>query len=479
MQLPRMLLALTAATTLTFSLVAQDRSYWIGNANSNDIMEVTPWGKVLQRFDVGGGPRQVKTDPVSGLTWVLIKSSSTILIYGPNGPVGAPIVFSQGTSTFDVAFDAQGDVWVTGANGVVQYDLIGTEIQAYPMTVPELRGITIDSLGNKWIAHREFLGSVTRIDPAGVVTNFPVTGRRPTEIIADFRGVGVPSRIWVACADLGEILELDENGNELNKYAIAADVDGLVFDLNGDIWVRDTQLYQVNPATGAVINTYTVASPTDPSFTGISGIGIDTLGRILVTQQLNFGPPQPQPAPPCEVQRIDPATGTIEASTVLAFGGAEGWGTLQAPSTPFQYAMVVNPTGDADGDGDDNLTEIQNGTSPTDPSSSSRFSVDTTGNSGLGGTVSINVRQNAGVDVWVTAFANDVLATPTPVPGFGGVMQIDPTTVALITAGTGTNSTPLTIPTTPNLIGSCLFIQGAYLNGSTFQLGNLSGVAIW
>ena len=130
-------------------------------------------------------------------------------------------------------------------------------------------------------------------------------------------------------------------------------------------------------------------------------------------------------------------------------------------------------------DGTDNLTEILNGTSPIDSSSDGRFSVDTTGNSGIGSTVSVNVRQASGSDIWVTAYATGMLPAPIGIPGFVGTLHLDPATLVTITAGAGTTSTPVSVPATPSLAGACLFIQGAYLNVSTFHLGNLSGISVW
>lgn len=482
MQLPRFVLALAAAAIASFSVAAQERSYWIGNATSNDIMEVTPWGKVLRRISLGAPIRRAVASPTTGFVWTLLSGTPNFYLVTPTGGLIGPVAFPLGTP-FDLAFDAQGDAWISGTTGVVRYDMVGTQIQQFPLTVPNPRGITVDSLGNKWIAHRElFNAAVSRIDPAGVVTSHPVTGVRPVGIIADFRGVGVPSRIWVTCDDNGSLLELDENGVQLNNYTIAADISGTVFDRNGDLWVRHSSsasLWQVNPATGAVINTYTIQSPTDPSYTGINAMSVDTLGRLLAVQRLNFGPPQPQPAPPCEVQRIDPATGTIEVSTVLAVGGAEAIGTVDAPSTPLQWAMVVNPTGDADLDGDTNLAEIQNGTSPVDVLSNSRFSIDTTGNSGLGGTLFVNVRQSAGFDIWLAAWTTDLLPGPTPVPGFVGFLLVDVGTLITLWSGAGPSSIPLTMPVTPIYLGTSVYVQGTYLDGPSFNLRGMSGISFW
>jgi hypothetical protein len=482
MRLSQLVIATAAAATLTFSLAAQDRSYWISNVASQDIMEVTPWGKVLRSINLGANIRRTVASPTSGLVWTLLSGTSDFYLINPSGAPLGPITFPLGSPLY-VAIDAQGDAWISGTTGVVHYDFVGTEIQQYPLTVPNPRGITIDNQGNKWIAHRElFNAAVSRINPAGVVTTHPVTGVRPVGIIADFRGLGVPSHIWVTCDDNGSLLELDENGVELNNYTIAPDINETIFDLNGDLWVRHSgtaSLWQVNPNTGAILNTYAIQSPTDPSYTGVNGISLDTLGRILAVQRLNFGPPQPQPAPPCEVQRINPATGAMEVSTVLAVGGAEGWGTLDGPSTPVQWAMVVDPTGDADLDGDTNLAEIQNGTSPVDASSSSRFSIDTTGNSGIGGTLSINVRQTSGVYVWATAFTSGLLAAPVQIPGFVGDLVIDPSTAIVLTTGVGSTNTPLTIPTNPALAGFTMYMQSTFVDGSLFYFSNLSGIAVW
>ena len=90
--------------------------------------------------------------------------------------------------------------------------------------------------------------------------------------------------------------------------------------MGGRVWVGsfgNDGLFEIDPQTGVVLNTYPVVNSTG-TFQRINGLAVDTLGRILCTQRITFS----GVGAPCEVQRVDPATGAMEVPMVLSTGGS-------------------------------------------------------------------------------------------------------------------------------------------------------------
>ncbi|MCU0867534.1 MAG: hypothetical protein MUC36_27450 [Planctomycetes bacterium] len=457
-----------AAIAATSLMAAAQESYWIANRASSDIMRITSFGKVLERVATPTTLRGCTTAP-DGKVWIVRFGQPTLDIYDPATQTLSTAA-SQLGSPYQIAFDANGNAWVSGGTGVQQFTAAGVFVQSFPLTVAAPLGITIDADGNKWIAHRTTPASVTRIDPAGVVTNYPITGATmlPVSVVADFRGLLTSSRIWVIGDNAGQLAELDANGNTIGVYALGfAVASSITFDRNGNIWVGGTggQLARIDPTTATVVNSY--------SFTpGPIAMATDSLGRLRATARVTFS----GTGPACETRRIDPATGVIEEPGVLTFGGFNAAGTQTAASTPFQYSLVVAPFGDLDGDGEVNYAEIQAGTSPIDATSASNFRVETFGTTAINSTPTVEV-QAAPSTLWVVGYAL-ALTAPTPVPGFGGLLRLDPTTLVNTTAGVGSNSTPIPVPNDPTLVGFEFFVQGITV-GATLDFQNVSGMKIW
>jgi streptogramin lyase len=471
-------LSLGLFAALAAPALAQD-SYWIANRASMDLMEVTAWGSVVQRVPMGTALRSAHRAP-DGKIWVVRFIQATFDIFDPATGLITNVSSTLG-SPYDIAFDNQGNAWVSGGTGVQQFSANGTFIQSFPLTQAAPLGITIDANDNKWIAHRTAPGSVTRIDSAGTVTNYSISPGTTQAVrpVADFRGLGNASHIWLtgdpAAGGVGELVELDELGAVVGVYPMPnSSLGGIgpVFDLNGDIWVGsfgNGSLFQVDETTGLVLNTYTLS----PS---INGLGLDHFGRIWATARITFS----GVGPPCEVRRVDPATGTFETTAILEVAGANAAGTQSALSTMWQYSMVVAPLGDLDGDGVPNLFEIQGGTSPTDPCSNNLVSVNTTGVTFLGGAASIDVAAGVGT-FWLLAFADGRLAAGSGItlPGFGCEMLLNPANATGGTvSGLGPASLGLTIPSLPVYQGYELFIQGFAAAPGQLAFTNLTGLKI-
>jgi len=450
-------------------------SYWIANRASSDIMRVSEWGSVLERVATPTTLRGCTTAP-DGKVWVVRFIQTTFDIYDPATQVFTPITLPSG-SAFAVAFDAAGNGWVTnGASAVHQYDAAGNFLQTVTLPLGSALGITVDSQGNKWIAHRVSPASVTRIDAGGVVTNFPITGAPsallPGGVIADYRGIAQPSHIWVTGDSSSTVCELDANGATLNVYPVTLSSSGIAtptFDRAGRIWLSTFAtgtVVQMDQTNGSVLQSLTF-TPNNIAIT------TDNFGRIRATSRVTFS----GVGPPCEVRRLDPATGALEIPTLLQFGAFNAAGTQWSLSTQWQYCLVVNQLGDLDNDGEANVTEVVNGTAPNDAGSNSTFAIESFGSTLNGSTPAFQVVANA-TQLWVTGFSLG-LVPPTPVPGFGGNLRIDLTTLVSTAAGVGNASLPIAIPANPALAGFEFFAQGVTFNGAGFDFRNVTGMKVW
>jgi len=470
MHLLHRIAALAVATLPAFA----QETYWIANRASSDIMQISAWGSVMNRIAMPSTLRSAHVAP-DGKVWVVRYIQGTFDIVDPstNPPTITNVLATLG-NPFDIAFDAQGDAWISGGTGVRRFSPNGTLIQSFPTNSGAL-GITIDSAGNKWIAHNVGTAAVTRIDANGVVTSLTLAGV-PTRnrLIADYRGLLAPSHIWGVGDGSSQLIELDDQGVLLNSYTLPiTSIGSVVFDKNGDIWVAsygNGALLRIDRTTGGVLNTYSVPP-------NVLGLSVDSFGRILAAVRVTFS----GVGPPCEVRRIDPATGAVEVPTMLQFGAFSSIGTQTAVSTPYQYSMVVSQVGDLDGDGDVNYLEILNGTSPIDRWSSSTFSINTTGITSIGNTALFDA-QSAPTSFWLLTFSFGLVAPGSGItlPGFGGEMLLDPVLgLGATVSGLGPNILPLAIPNDPTYQGMEIFTQGFVAAGPVVQFTNVSGVKFW
>lgn len=450
-------------------------SYWIANRASADIMRVSEWGSVLERVATPTTLRGCTTAP-DGKVWIARFGSATVDIYDPATAAFLTSPVLPSGSAYAIAFDAAGHAWITNsASAVHEYDAAGVFVQTYVLTAGSALGITIDGQGNKWVAHRVSPASVSRIDAAGAVTNFPIVGATtflPIGPVADYRGIGQPSHIWVTGDSANQIAELDgATGATLNLYPapFGSVAYPPTFDRAGRIWISsygNGSIAQLDETNGSVLLnlTYTPSNNT---------ITTDVFGRIRTAARVTFS----GVGPPCEVRRIDPVTGAMEIPTQLLINGFSATGTQAQLSTPWQYCLVVNQTGDLDGDGEANVTEILNGTSPIDPNSNSNFRIESFGSTQNGSTPTFEVQAGA-TTLWIAGFAG-ALIPATPVPGFGGTLQLDVSTLVLTSAGVGSQSLPIAIPLDPALAGFEFFSQGVTFNGVGFDFQNVSGMKVW
>ena len=461
-----------AIAGLSLPVLAQE-SFWVANRASNDLMRVSAWGSVLERVPTSTSLSNCVLAP-DGKVWVVRFIQTTLDIYDPATATMTPVSSPSGSFNA-IAFDAAGTAWVTTNSTMVhQFDANGTFLQSIPLGPNFAQGICVDALGNKWIAHRAAPAQISRVDPNGVVTQFPLVGTtalQPIGIVADYRGIVQPSHLWITGDSAAQIVEVDgATGATLNVYPLpmASVAYPPTFDAAGRIWASsfgNGTVVQLDQTNGSVLQTLTFP-PNN------IGIGTDTHGRILLTSRVTFS----GVGPPCEVRRIDPTTGALEVTTLLTLGGNNAAGTLRGPSTPWQYALVAGQLGDMDGDGEANVAEVLGGTSPIDPQANAAFRIESFGSTQNGSTPRFEVQTGL---LWVVGYATALAATPAPVAGIAGLARIDLTTLVTTSAGFGNTNLPIAIPANPALAGFEFFAQGVTWDGAQFEFRNVSGMIVW
>ncbi|MBK8978852.1 MAG: hypothetical protein IPM29_23370 [Planctomycetes bacterium] len=459
MHLPPIRLTFVTSLCLFAGVSAQD-ALWIANRTSGDVMQISPLGEVLQTLPQAVTMRTIHRAP-DGKLWVA--GSATVPILHPDGSPFGAAGFSLGSS-YAIAFDRSGHAWVSGGTGVEEFDANGTTLNTYPLSFSAPLGIAIDADGNKWICHRAGPpGSVTRIDGmTGAISNHPMPSTSlilPTRCCADFRGLGMPSHVWVVGDNrgAGELIELDASGTVLNTYVLApggafgsviADVDPATLAVQF-VWVGDFRtgdLWRVDAATGAAISV-TVA-------TDVLGLTIDGFRNVWATARTNT-----------ELRRID-VQGFLEAFATIGAGAggpaASGWET----------ATTVDPLGDFDGDAVPNIFEIQGRSSPFDACSTPAASLSVEGAAAVGGPTALQILATGQMFL---AFGLTRNASPLTIPGIACTFDLDPTTLIVTAdAGFGTQLIPFVIPNAAILVGNPLLVQGAHVT-ATPTFTNVNG----
>lgn len=444
------------ASTLCLPMLCAQETYWL--AGSGGVRQVDVTGTWLQTVPPTS-TRDVAVAP-DGKVWY-VAGGITILL--PNGTLFTTVTPSAGISPYGIAFDRQGHAWVSGGNGVEEFDANGNSLGTVPLTATAPLGITVDSSGNKWVAHRTGPpGSVSRIDGVTrAVTNHPLPPNSqilPTAVYADARGLVQPSHIWVLGDNrgAGEIVEFDATGTALNRYIL--DAAGRFQWMSGNVdatgvtthmWVGDWgngNLYRVDVATGVGTNF--------PQGAAIRGVTFDGFGNLWVVSGSGG-----------VLRRVDQTNGNAEVNAPVMPTGAM--------STRWQYVTAVDPLGDLDGDGAPNFGELLSGSSPFDACSRPSVSLHVSGSTAIGGQANIVVTANP-TDVTGLAFASSTVTGGFTLPGIQCSLRLDLASLApLVLAIPGSVSLPVTIPNNPALVGASLYVQGLNVGAQSFT--NVTG----
>lgn len=451
-------LPLLSITALAALAPGQEK-YWV--AASGGVAQIDASGYRWQLGPPSSG-RDVAVAP-DGKIWMV---AAGITVLNADGTPFTVITPAPGLSPFAIAFDKNGHAWASGGNQVEEYDASGVSQGATMLPNSAALGICVDADGNKWIAHRIGPpGVLSRIDAVtGAVSSHPLPSTSlilPIMPFADARGLFNSSHIWVVGDNrgAGELVEFDASGTVLNTIVLG--LSSRLQWLSGDcdstgviryMWVGDWgngDLHKVDVSTGA-FTTY-------PQGVGVGGVTFDGFGNLWITLR-GVG----------IIRRIDQATGNTEIETTP--------GASNQISTRWQYASVVDPLGDIDGDGNLNLFEVTGGSSPFAACSLPNSSLSVDGSPHIGATATVAMQADA-TAVSLVAFSGGIISPSLPLPGFGCAIQIDPANILGSFLVIGAGGVTLPIPNVPSLVGLRLQSQAANLTALTFT--NVAPILVW
>ncbi len=468
--LPFVFIAL-AAGALTVAAHGQEE-YWIANRGSVDLNSVSQIGEVTGTVAVPTtGLRSAHVAP-DGKIWVVRFIQPTVDIYNADGSPNTTISGSLGNPS-DIAFDAAGHAWVSGGTGVEEFDANGTPVNTYVLGSSAPLGITVDAAGNKWIAHRVGPpGVLSKIDSSGTITAYslPATSQiLPTACFADRRGPTGQSHVWIVGDNrgAGELVDYDPTAGPMGTFTSyvldpGGNLGSVVADMDPNSLM--VQHVYVGDFRNGNIYSFDVATSTWPTpvvsvAPDVIGLNLDSCGRLWATTRGLT-----------EVIRLNRTTLTPETISTV------GSGVQSALSTRWEYVSTVDPFGDLDGDGDSNFIELQAGTSPFDPCSTTAGSLCVEDTASIGAFTSLTSRAPA-TSTNALHFAIAKSPVPITIPGIGCAVDLDPASIfPFVVFAPGTTTLPLTIPPTPGLVGTILYCQAINVNASlTLRFTNTTG----
>jgi len=241
-------------------------------------------GTILGTFKVGGGPRAIAFDP-HGNAWVANQKTDNITKLSPDGAeLGT---FRAGHSPTGIAVDLEGNVWVVNGGqpvsrppSVMKFandgQLLGTfNLESVLSASDTLWGITLDHVGNAWVAVVT-AGSVATLAPDGVVLGYHNVGASyPRNLAVDASG-----KVWVANETSHNVTQLSPDGQRLAITTVGNSPWAIAIDESGHLWVTNGGSHNITKlsATGQVLATFEVGkNPT--------GIAIDNTGHIWVANE--------------------------------------------------------------------------------------------------------------------------------------------------------------------------------------------------
>lgn len=461
------LLAGTLAAAFLSSLSAQDLDvYWQANRKSKDVTKISANGQVLLTVDLSKNVPAGQTTSAElrsahmapdGKVWVVNFIRPYFTLLDSNGKILKNVNTNSGSSPFAIAFDKNGNAYISNpGKNVEMYDKDGKWLKSFSIGGNPL-GLTIDSTGMVWAAHRTGPPSkVTRIDPTtGKWTDFAFPNTTRTlggQVVAGYNGLLKKSDIFVIGDSSSELIHLDNVGTVLGTFTIdptSTTISAMTIDVNNNVWIGSFtapgKIYKFDPVQKKVLLTIT-NSP------NVLGLAIDSHGRLLATTRVSFAGPQPS-----EVRRYNVNSNILEQVTVVGLGAGS------AASSGFHRALVLDPLGDADKDSNVNFAELMNGTAPFDSQSNNRVNMKIVGSNKAGSTVEIQVGGQSGSKA-VFGLATTQLATPLPNPGWVGAMRIGPLLPLFLFGNAPFAVKGVTIPSdTPK--GTTVHLQALYQHG--------------
>lgn len=419
----------------------------------DQLVQVMTGGTEVQRINLqpfGLVPSRAFPAP-DGRIWLSTAPLGRLYLVDPGPPaqVSGPLPLPQGSSGVAqfVDFAANGDAWIVYADGYVQsFHPVGQPGQLLQVAAAPV-GAAFDHFGKLWIGHRD--GLLSRLDPStGLAQTFqlPLAANRhlggiriaPPATVSGTNGFTLGA-LW-AVDDGNTLFMLDLTGSLQATWLLGSGIlpTTPAVDRDGQAWVGiGSQVYGFT-ADGAGL----VAGFVFPGVQ-VRSIDFEAKGQMLV-------------------QKLDPLRGTSEIDATDPSTGA----ALTHIDLPFAFgndparwyhALVVDRTGDADGDGVDNATEVRQGTSPFDPQSHMGRRLEIQGQQRIGSAVTLSVD----VGPVVFAAAANLAAIPLSIAGLGD-LRIDAASLGAVLV-TPANYVTLAVPNDPALSGLGMVFQALQL----------------
>ena len=192
----------------------------------------------------------------------------------------------------DIEFGAGGVIWIASDGGLTRFDLAApTEEQRWftytpansPLILSDVRSLALDSHGNLWLTNvsvQSSNGALFKFDPATNQWTRYVVGEQlpwylPWKDINTVL-VGADDHVWLTHSTLGGMAEF--NGTSWVLHDSLYQMDAMLADLQGNIWVRTSQ-YGLFKWNGSSWQNW----PTVGGTITMTGLGTDRDGVVYVS----------------------------------------------------------------------------------------------------------------------------------------------------------------------------------------------------
>lgn len=231
------------------------------NGTPTPTSSPVPTGTLIGRYDVGGtNPLRLAFDH-TGNAWIADYGSNQITELSGTGTLLKQITTAAPS---DLKFDSSGNLWVAN------YELSGTVSKITPAgsvsqtytVAPYPSALAFDALGNLWVASY-VTGQLVQFAPAlGMPVGAAAVGQFPLSLGID--GLG---RIWSTNFHSSDVTRLGPTGTPIDTIALTtasatADPENMVFDSAGNAWITNNASQNVTKITsaGTVAGSYTLGN---------------------------------------------------------------------------------------------------------------------------------------------------------------------------------------------------------------------------
>jgi virginiamycin B lyase len=262
-------------------------------------------GNFIANFDEPAGytsPLFVVVDK-QGNVWFTQPSSDALGEYIPLDQSWHQWNLKHGSVPFDLALDANGNLWYTefGTNEIGFFDPLTQTVVENPIPTPASNpyGITVDPQGTVWFTENAAgvgkIGSFTPTTSGTVkITEYGVGVLRPHLITTDRSG-----NVWYSGGFNGDIGEFNPRSGNNARFVVdqgtctsptscpGTHISGIAVDSKGKVWFTDSNSQRVGyllPATEQVV----VQTLRDSNAHPYDGLIIDSSDRVWFTEEFGL-----------------------------------------------------------------------------------------------------------------------------------------------------------------------------------------------